>query len=58
VSKPAKKIIPAGHRYVKENVLKKHNLTGVSESKALWAKGLNLPEPRNTCSSLAAGISR
>ena len=43
MSNPAKKIIPAGHLYVKENVLKKNNLTGVSESKALWAKGLNLP---------------
>ena len=28
---PAKKIVPAGHLYVKENVLKKDNLTGVSE---------------------------
>ena len=43
MSNPAKKIIPAGHLYVKENVLKKDNLTGVLESKALWAKGLNLP---------------
>jgi heterodisulfide reductase subunit B len=43
MSNPANKIIPAGHLYVKENVLKKDNLTGVSESKALWAKGLNLP---------------
>jgi heterodisulfide reductase subunit B len=41
---PAKKIIPAGHVYVKENVLKKSNLTGVSESKALWAKDLGLAQ--------------
>jgi heterodisulfide reductase subunit B len=43
MSNPAEKIVPAGHLYVKENVLKKDNLTGVSESKALWAKGLHLP---------------
>jgi heterodisulfide reductase subunit B len=41
---PAKKIIPAGHMYVKENVLTKNNLTGVSESKALWAKDLGLAQ--------------
>ena len=44
MSNPAKKIIPAGHLYVKENVLKKSNLTGVSESKALWAKDLGLAQ--------------
>jgi Cysteine-rich domain len=44
MSNPAKKIIPAGHLVVKENVLKKSNLTGVSESKALWAKDLGLAQ--------------
>jgi heterodisulfide reductase subunit B len=44
MSKPAKKIIPEGHEYVKDNVLKKDNLTGVSENKALWAKDLDLPK--------------
>jgi heterodisulfide reductase subunit B len=43
MSNPSEKIIPAGHLYVRKNILKKHNLTGVSESKGLWAKGLNLP---------------
>ncbi len=42
MSKPAKKIIPAGHVYVKDNVLQKSNLTGISESKALWSKDLGL----------------
>ncbi len=44
MSKAAMKIIPAGHIYVKENVLQKSNLTGISESKALWAKELGLPK--------------
>ena len=44
MSNPAKKIIPAGHIYMKENVLSKSNLTGISESKALWAKDLGLAQ--------------
>jgi Fe-S oxidoreductase len=43
MSKSAKRIIPAGHIQIKENVLKMDNLAGVSESKALWAKDLHLP---------------
>ena len=42
MSKPAKKIIPAGHVYVKDNVLQKRNLTGITENKAQWAKDLGL----------------
>jgi Fe-S oxidoreductase len=44
MSKSAKRIIPAGHIQIKENVLKMDNLAGVSESKALWAKDLHLPK--------------
>jgi Fe-S oxidoreductase len=44
MSKPAREIIPAGHVYVKDNVLQKSNLTGISENKALWAKDLGLPK--------------
>lgn len=39
-----KNVVPAGHIHIKENVLEKDNLTGVSESKALWAKDLDLPK--------------
>ena len=44
MSKAYKNIIPAGHIQIKENVKQKDNLTGISESKELWAKGLDLPE--------------
>ena len=43
MAKTAKKIVPVGHAYIRDNVLEKGCLTGVSESKALWAKDLNLP---------------
>lgn len=43
MSKSLRNIVPAGHIHIKENVLEKDNLTGVSESKALWAKDLTLP---------------
>ena len=43
MSKSLRNIVPAGHIHIKENVLEKDNLTGVSESKALWAKDLALP---------------
>lgn len=43
MSKSVKRIIPAGHIQIRENVLEKDNLAGVSESKALWAKDLHLP---------------
>jgi Fe-S oxidoreductase len=36
-------IIPAGHLFIRGNVLEKGSLTGVSENRAAWAKGLNLP---------------
>jgi Fe-S oxidoreductase len=39
-----KDIVPAGHIYIKDNVLTKNSITGVSESKAAWAKGLDLPQ--------------
>jgi Fe-S oxidoreductase len=42
MGKAVKNIIPAGHIHIKENVLNKGNISGVSESKALWAKGLDL----------------
>ena len=42
MSEPLKHIIPVGHTYIKDNVLEKDNLTGVTESKALWVKDLNL----------------
>ena len=43
MSKSLRNVVPAGHIHIKENVLEKDNVTGVSESKALWAKGLSLP---------------
>ena len=43
MSKAFKHVIPAGHIHIKNNVLEKDNLTGISESKDLWAKDLNLP---------------
>lgn len=42
MNSPGKPIIPVGHVYVKDNVLNKSNLTGISDNKALWAKDLNL----------------
>ena len=44
MSKSAKNIIPVGHIHIKENVMEKDNVTGVSESKALWAEDLHLPQ--------------
>ena len=44
MSKSLRNVVPAGHIHIKENVLEKDNLTGVSESKALWAKDLDLPQ--------------
>ncbi len=43
MGKAYKNIIPAGHIYIKDNVMEKGNLTGISESTDLWAKDLNLP---------------
>jgi heterodisulfide reductase subunit B len=36
-------IVPAGHIFIRGNVLEKGSLTGVSANRAAWAKGLNLP---------------
>jgi len=44
MSKSLKDVIPVGHIYIKDNILEKDSLAGVSESKALWAKDLNLPK--------------
>jgi len=44
MSKSLKDVIPVGHTYIRDNVLEKDTLTGVSESKALWAKDLDLPK--------------
>lgn len=44
MSKSLKDIVPVGHLYVRENILKKDSLTGVAENKAAWAKGLQLPK--------------
>lgn len=44
MNKSAKGVIPVGHIQIKENVLEKDNVTGVSESKSLWAKDLDLPK--------------
>lgn len=44
MSRSVKDVIPVGHIYIRDNVLEKDTLTGVSESKALWAKDLDLPK--------------
>ena len=44
MGKAFKNIIPAGHLQVRDNVLAKGNLTGLSEKKDLWAGNLNLPK--------------
>lgn len=44
MSRSAKDFIPAGYLQIRENVANKDNLTGVTESKALWAKDLNFPK--------------
>ena len=43
MSKAYKNLIPAGHIHIKDNVMEKECITGVSESRDLWAKDLNLP---------------
>jgi len=43
MNKAFKQVIPAGHIHIKNNVLEKGNLTGISESTDLWARDLNLP---------------
>lgn len=40
----SKHIIPAGHSAVRENVLEKGNMIGVSQDRTAWAKGLGLPK--------------
>ncbi len=44
MSKSLKDIVPAGHIYMRDNVLRKESLTGVNESRAAWAKDLALPQ--------------
>ena len=44
MSKSIKDIVPAGHIYMRDNVLHKESLTGVNESRAAWAKDLALPQ--------------
>jgi hypothetical protein len=51
MNKAIRNIVPAGHIYMRDNILEKGSLTGVDESKAAWAKDLNLPERPNTCFS-------
>lgn len=36
-------IIPAGHVYIRESVLEKANIFGISGDRSEWAKNLNLP---------------
>ncbi len=48
MSKSLKALIPRGHMTIKDNVLQHENLTGVSESKSLWAKDLDFPEAAET----------
>jgi Fe-S oxidoreductase len=44
MSKSLKDVVPAGHIYMRDNVLRKESLTGVNESRAAWAKDLALPQ--------------
>lgn len=44
MNKAIRNIVPAGHIYMRDNILEKGSLTGVNESKAAWAKDLNLTE--------------
>jgi Fe-S oxidoreductase len=44
MSKNLKKLIPACHIYIRDNVLESGNLVGVNEDKAAWAAGLGLPQ--------------
>jgi heterodisulfide reductase subunit B len=44
MSKSLKEIVPIGHIYIRDNVLEKGSLTGVGESKAAWARSLDLPQ--------------
>lgn len=43
MSDSAKHVIPVGQLHIKENILDRDNLTGVSDNRALWAKDLGLP---------------
>lgn len=45
MNKAIKKVVPAGHIYIRGSVLEKGNIFGVSgEDKSSWAKGLELPK--------------
>ena len=41
--KVLKGIIPTGHVHIKESILEKGNIFGVTEDRSAWAKELNLP---------------
>ena len=43
MKKTLKHLIPAGHIYMRDNVLAKDNLAGANEDKSAWANQLNLP---------------
>jgi len=44
MDKSYKHVIPTGHVYIKESVLEKGNVFGVSADKTAWATGLDLPK--------------
>jgi heterodisulfide reductase subunit B len=44
MDKSYKHVIPTGHVYIKESVLEKRNVFGVSADKTAWAAGLDLPK--------------
>ena len=41
--KSSKSSLPAGALQIKENIIKKDNITGVSADKFAWAEALDLP---------------
>lgn len=43
MSRNLKGIVPVGHIFMRDNILEKGSLTGVSENRAGWARGLDLP---------------
>jgi Fe-S oxidoreductase len=40
---PLKRLIPAGHIYIRDSILEKANIVGISIDRAAWAKDLDLP---------------
>lgn len=41
---PLKRLIPAGHIYIRDSILEKANIVGVSIDRAAWAKDLDVPK--------------